>query len=252
MQTALVVDYASSQTSKPSQRLRSLDVFRGLVILAMLVVNNLGDNASTGYFWKHADWAAPRWRDAWSTWCRSVVEDATLNDELAGSYKKSLLVAYWRLFGSGSLLDQFHEFESQQRVRNVEAQIRIAGDPWRRIPLFTHCTLADYVMPWFMLIIGVAIPFSVASSIAKGISAKQMWLRTIRRAVMLVALGWILCFFRDQFPVWISSQSQRTFTFGMDVLQLLGMSYLVARILYECSAKPRAAVAMMLFVWHWG
>ena len=41
-------------------RLLSLDVFRGLVILAMLLVNNLGDGETTGYFWKHADWPAMR------------------------------------------------------------------------------------------------------------------------------------------------------------------------------------------------
>src|SRR3954469_17341392 len=58
MQASPVVEYASPLTQVKSQRLLSLDVFRGLVILAMLVVNNIGDNANTGYFWKHADWPA--------------------------------------------------------------------------------------------------------------------------------------------------------------------------------------------------
>src|SRR6266511_4298717 len=49
-------------------RLMSLDVFRGLVILAMLIVNNLGDADTTGYFWKHADWPAMRQGQAWQAW----------------------------------------------------------------------------------------------------------------------------------------------------------------------------------------
>src|SRR4051812_34048763 len=65
--TSPVVEYASPATST-TQRLLSLDVFRGLVILAMLVVNNIGDAGTTGYFWKHADWPVMRWGQAWKTW----------------------------------------------------------------------------------------------------------------------------------------------------------------------------------------
>ena len=49
-------------------RLMSLDVFRGLVILAMLLVNNPGDGETTGYFWKHADWPAMSQQQAWAAW----------------------------------------------------------------------------------------------------------------------------------------------------------------------------------------
>ncbi len=78
-----------------------------------------------------------------------------------------------------------------------------------------------------------------------------MWLRTIQRAAMLVALGWILCYFRDQFANSLYGKSPWTFSLGMDVLQLLGVSYLVARIFYGLSAKPRAAIASALFIGHW-
>src|SRR5438094_900109 len=37
----------------------------------------------------------------------------------------------------------------------------------------------------------------------------------------------------------------------MDVLQLLGVGYLVARILYELPSQPRAAAAVLLLLWHW-
>ena len=78
-----------------------------------------------------------------------------------------------------------------------------------------------------------------------------MWLRILQRAAMLIALGWILCYFRDQFGSSLYGRSGWTFTLGLDVLQLLGVGYLVARVLYECSAKPRAAICLLLFAGHW-
>src|SRR5262245_5156932 len=60
---------ARALISRPSaSRLLSLDVFRGLVICFMLIVNNLGDGGTTGYFWKHADWPAMQPREAWIAW----------------------------------------------------------------------------------------------------------------------------------------------------------------------------------------
>jgi predicted acyltransferase len=38
----------------------------------------------------------------------------------------------------------------------------------------------------------------------------------------------------------------------MDVLQLLGVSYVVARVIYCLPVGPRLAVAGLLYVWHWG
>src|SRR5262245_14252023 len=63
----------SAAVLRPS-RLIALDVFRGLVIVAMLLVNNIGDPSTVGYFWKHAGWntqplvsALGEWRHAMAT-----------------------------------------------------------------------------------------------------------------------------------------------------------------------------------------
>jgi predicted acyltransferase len=77
-----------------------------------------------------------------------------------------------------------------------------------------------------------------------------MWLRVLQRTAMLVLLGWIVCYFRDQFANSLYGKTRWTFSFGMDVLQLLGMGYLLARVLYELSAKPRAAIAAVLLLGH--
>lgn len=187
------LDYSAPATQS-SSRLTSLDAFRGLVILAMLIVNNLGDYSTTGYFWKHADWVSD-FGGAWKQW--------------------------------------------------------IAAPSWSRIPLFVHCTLADYVMPCFILIIGVAIPFSAAASHARGVPPATMWIRTVRRSAVLVLLGWILCYFRDHFAKSLYGEAPWTFPLGMDVLQLLGVSYLVARVLYELPQTWRVTALVALYLCHW-
>jgi predicted acyltransferase len=193
----------------PPARLASLDVFRGVVILSMLVVNNLGDYGSTGYWWKHADWPEPWFAQSWAQW--------------------------WSNLRNGSA--PLHTFLTHN-------------------PIFRFCTLADYVMPHFMLIIGLSIPFSAASSRARGDSTGQIFARTMRRALALVALGWVLCYFRDQFAGWLyapegSEKARFRVHLGMDVLQLLGFSYLFSRALYLLPMGRRLAACAVMFLAHW-
>jgi predicted acyltransferase len=201
-----------------AQRLYSLDAFRGLVILAMLVVNNVGDFATSGYFWKHADWLAmPAGFEGW----RSVQ---------AAAYAE-----WWAA------------------VRSGEAPVTTA---FTQLPLWKHCTLADLVMPNFMFAIGIAIPFSVAAAVGRGVSPGVTWVRVVRRAATLVVLGWVLCYFRDQFGAWWYARGTDRavpfkITLEMDVLQLLGVAYLVTRVLFLLPFRGRVVAAAVLFVWHW-
>ena len=87
-------------------------------------------------------------------------------------------------------------------------------------------------MPWFMLIIGVAIPFSLAAARSRGFSEPALWLRTIRRAAAARRARLV----DRQFAGICSLASQRhdpaavlqIQSSGMDVLQPLGISYLAA------------------------
>jgi predicted acyltransferase len=203
-----------SPASAAPERLMSLDVFRGLVILAMLVVNNAGDPTAVGFWWKHADWRA-----------------VSLGADLA---------AWW----SGGALSEGARWA--------------AGGGSGTFPLLWHCTLADFVMPWFMLIIGVAMPFSVAAARAKGKLGGGVggwyWAKVLRRGATLYVLGWIIGL-SLQFLFWRFSRdpnAKLSFSLGMDVLQLLGVSYVVCRVVYCLPAAPRLAVAAGMLVWHWG
>jgi predicted acyltransferase len=113
------------------------------------------------------------------------------------------------------------------------------------------CTLADYVMPCFMLIIGVAIPFSAAAAKARGVGFLGNSLRILRRTFVLLLLGWVLVYFRDQFAAQYYGTEPWSFKLGMDVLQLLALGYLIARFFYFLPPGGRALVAAGLLAWHW-
>jgi predicted acyltransferase len=144
-----------------SQRLASLDAFRGLTILGMLLVNNVALDAATPRHLTHAPW-------------------------------------------NGGV----------------------------------H--FADLVFPWFLLIVGVALPFSAASRRKKGISLGQYYRRVLSRSALLVLLG---CF--------IDSSLTRRPLFGLGVLQLIGLAYLVAALLYEMPLRLRLLAAAGLLIAHW-
>lgn len=192
-----------STAAQPPNRLASLDVFRGMVILAMLLVNNIGDSGAVGYFWAHADWRARPLVQAFKLWW-----------------------PHYRATGWAALSD---------------------------LPLLRNCTLADYVMPMFMLIIGIAIPFSAAAARRRGKVGTPYWLGVVRRGLTLYALGWCINLSLQLFS-WryrTNIHDPLVFVLGMDVLQLLGISYIFARLIYCLPAAPRLAIAGILFIAHW-
>lgn len=145
----------------PPKRLMSLDAFRGLTIMGMLLVNNIALNTST-----------PR---------------------------------------------------------------HLAHAPWNE-----GVTFADMVFPWFLLIVGVAIPYAVASRKKKGVSTWQFGLKVISRALLLVLLGCL-----------IDSSIYKTPIFDLGVLQLIGLAYMVGALLYELPVVYRLALAAGLLIVQW-
>lgn len=99
---------------------------------------------------------------------------------------------------------------------------------------------ADLVFPWFLFIVGAAIPYSRASQRRKGISPTNGIWKAIGRCVVLVLLGCLLD----------SSLAKRPI-FDLGVLQIIGLAYLVGTILYELPAWARYTVAGLFLVGHW-
>lgn len=101
-------------------------------------------------------------------------------------------------------------------------------------------TLADFVFPWFLFCVGVAIPLSAKAFARKGRPAWKYDVKTLQRAVVLVALGCVL-----------SSVSDGRIEFTLGVLQIIGISFLTSALLYDLPAHRRAFVAGMMLVGYW-
>ncbi len=136
----------------PARRLESLDAFRGLTVLGMLLVNNTAAGDATPATLIHA--------------------------------------------------------------------------PWNR-----GITFADLVFPWFLFIVGVAIPFGARHATLGGI---------LRRSAALVVLGWL-----------VDSSVARTPVLGLGVLQLIGLAWAVGALLARVPTHFRLLLAAGLLVLHW-
>jgi predicted acyltransferase len=153
---------AVNTTSYLPGRLASLDVFRGITIALMIVVNNPGGDVSYPAL-QHADW------NGW--------------------------------------------------------------------------TLADLVFPFFLFIVGVAIPFSLGNRIARGESRRKVLLRVIRRSVVLFALG----LFLNGFPYFDLSTLRI-----MGVLQRIALCYFFASLIFLAfNVRKQAMIAVLISLFYW-
>ena len=77
------------------------------------------------------------------------------------------------------------------------------------------CSLHDLIQPSFSFLVGVALPYSLASRQQQGQSAGQQWGHTVRRSLILIGLG---IFLRS------IDRPQTYFTFE-DTLSQIGLGY---------------------------
>ena len=99
---------------------------------------------------------------------------------------------------------------------------------------------ADLIFPWFLLIVGAALPFSAASAREKSVSKGRYALRVLGRVFALVFLGCL-----------IDSSLLKKPVFDLNVLQLIGLAYGVGALLYALPLQWRLPVALGLLTAHW-
>jgi len=104
------------------------------------------------------------------------------------------------------------------------------------------CVPWDLIQPAFMFMVGVALPFSLASRRARGHTFRGMFLHSVFRALILIALG---IFLRSQ------SRSQTYFTFE-DVLTQIGLGYVFLFLLAWTRPRTQALAAALILVGYWG
>jgi heparan-alpha-glucosaminide N-acetyltransferase len=106
---------------------------------------------------------------------------------------------------------------------------------------WTGCSLHDLIQPSFSFLVGVALPFSVASRMARGDSFAYMLGHAAWRSVLLVALG---IFLRSV------GQKQTYFTFE-DTLSQIGLGYTFLFLLAFRSKWFQFAALIVILVGYW-
>ncbi len=160
------MDEAIGIQAKTSQRLLSLDVFRGITIAGMILVNNPGTWSAIYPPLEHAKW--------------------------------------------------------------------------------NGCTPTDVIFPFFLFIVGVAIPFAIGKRIEKGDSHSKIILQIIRRSIILFGLG----FFLACFPFGLFGHHFDLSTIRIPgVLQRISVVYLAASILYlKTGLKAQIIIGAVILI----
>ncbi len=103
------------------------------------------------------------------------------------------------------------------------------------------CSLHDLIQPSFTFLVGVALPYSIASRSARTQSHTSLWLHTLRRAFILILLG---IFLRSMY------RNQTNFTFE-DTLTQIGLGYPLLFALGFRSERISWIALGVLLVGYW-
>lgn len=93
----------------------------------------------------------------------------------------------------------------------------------------------DLIQPFFMFIVGVAMPFSLANRSAKGDSWKQSFLHAVKRSFWLLVLGFML------------GAKDNTY-YLTNILPQLSFVYVIAFLLMQLKVKWQLAVSFFLII----
>jgi len=103
------------------------------------------------------------------------------------------------------------------------------------------CSLHDLIQPGFSFLVGVALPYSIASRLAKGATFGRLLGHAIWRALLLIALG---IFLRSM------DSPQTNFTFE-DTLTQIGLGYVFLFVLGFRSPRWQWSALAVILVGYW-
>src|SRR5215469_6037250 len=104
------------------------------------------------------------------------------------------------------------------------------------------CSLHDLIQPGFSFLVGAAMPFSIASRIAKGQGFGELLGHAVWRAIVLIVLGISLRSIRHQ---------QTYFTFE-DTLTQIGLGYVFLFLLAFTRVRTQVIVVLVILIAFWG
>ena len=103
------------------------------------------------------------------------------------------------------------------------------------------CSLHDLIQPSFSFLVGVALPYSIASRLAKGVTFGKLLAPAAWRSLALIALG---IFLRSMHT------PQTHFTFE-DTLTQIGLGYTFLFLLGFCSPRWQWTALAVILVGYW-
>lgn len=104
-------------------------------------------------------------------------------------------------------------------------------------------TFADIVFPFFIFVLGVAIPYSFSRRIEEGASKKKLLLKVVKRTVILFALG--------LFINWFSTFDLATIRV-MGVLQRIALCYFFSSLIFLfLKSKWRILLTVAIPIAYW-
>jgi len=124
-----------------------------------------------------------------------------------------------------------------------------AGDWGNVFPPLAHaewhgCTFTDLIFPFFLFIMGVAMSFSFSKRLSRGADKKDLFLKVVRRTVILYILGCIIMIF-----VWRALGKPYRL---VGVLQRIALCYFFSSlIIMNSRARGQLAWAVWLLALHY-
>ena len=104
-------------------------------------------------------------------------------------------------------------------------------------------TPTDLVFPFFVFIVGVAIPLAFASRVERGGSKRDLYIKIIKRSVIIFALG----VFLNGFPYFNLSELRIP-----GVLQRIAVCYLLASIIFlNTKVRTQIFITIALLILYW-
>jgi predicted acyltransferase len=107
--------------------------------------------------------------------------------------------------------------------------------PWEWIAFW------DLIQPAFMFMVGVAMPFALASRMAKGATQRQLFGHIAARSFRLILMSQILI-----------SIGEGKLTFQLiNVLAQIGITYFLCYLIMQLKFRWQAVIAVLILVFHW-
>ena len=106
---------------------------------------------------------------------------------------------------------------------------------------WTWLNLHDLIQPSFTFLVGVVLPFSMASRMSKGVTTWSIIRHAIKRSLILICLGLFLRSLHSE---------QTNFTF-IDTLTQIGLGYTFLVILSFYSFRVQLSTLVILLVGYW-